>query len=465
MKSERTPFGVKSERNVPLQPRNTAAPVPLAASQLQLWNDRKDGMKGLGFRTCYVAMRVHGSLNVVLLQRCVDVVTERHEALRTRIALINEAPQQLIDVDPGNRLESIDLSGAPPMIANAEVVRLGTEFINEQISLAAGPLFSARLFKMSHQEHVLILALDHIITDGLSNHILTQELWSLYHQSEQGREFSLPGLELQFADYSVWQQQTHEVWLERHESYWRRRMTGAERITVPQDNGLEVKSEPFEGALAMPIGQPLTHRLRDVAQREKTLLPLVVLTIYVVLMTRWCDQGEVIVGFASHGRHRPELQRMIGFLAHVLHLRIGVSDEDSFAILLDRVRSEFRSAYVHQGFGYLPHLIPECSTEVLFNWLPGNGAGEIGGLEAQAPDRVRIEPFTPLQVRWTSTSLKLVLCFADAPGGICMMARYRADLFSASTMDSLCRTFIALADELCNDAHAPLKSACALRRG
>jgi len=156
-------------------------------------------------------------------------------------------------------------------------------------------------------------------------------------------------------------------------------------------------------------------------------LALVVLAIYVVVMSRWCDQEDLLLVFVSNGRYRPELEDMIGQLAAHLHLRVDVTKEDRFIDLLKRVSLEYFSAYDHQDFGRVPDLFPACNTDLYFNWVPS----EWGQWSVSHCDQVRIE----WRGFWKPLPFKLACFFFDTAPGIVCRIEYRPDLFALSTIE------------------------------
>lgn len=434
---------VEASRDIPLQPRATGCPAPLTALQVRWrkWITQENG--GLSQRIC-TAMRVSGLLRVDLLRTSLEVVFRRHESLRTRIVLIDGVLAQIVDASCDLKLDVIDLSEVSPSTAESRVLRCSEEFSREKIDLSVGPLFAAKLFKLSVSEHVLILALDHMITDGVSNNIVCREIWTAYHQLVRGLAPSLPQLPVQFADYAVWQQRTYGAWLRRHELYWRRRLAGAPKIQIPiEDRLIEVKN-PVGATLEIPFGDALSARLRIVARREGVLLPVVVLTIYLAAMSHWCNQRDLVLTFLSNARYRPELQGMVGFLANVLYLRVEVTDDDSLSTLLKRVNFEFHSAYEHQDFGWVPDLVPECSTELHFNWLPPNWISTLIDDAQEGHGALRIQPF-PLSLTWP---FKFIPWFSDSPAGVTVLVGYRPDIFERTTVERFGKSLVLFAEQL-----------------
>lgn len=415
-----------------LRPREAGRAVPLTFGQSKWWNELAKQAAPHGMRICAASLRVLGLLDTSHLQTSIEAVVQRHESLRTRIVSMNDGPRQKISETSKDNFELIDLEGAACVDIEREARRLAQEFIDRKIDLRVGPLFEARLLRLASRDHVLILALDHIVSDAASYAILTRDLWTLYSQDAQRPFAVLPQLAIQFADYAVWQQQTAEIWRKKHEAYWIGRLANAPRTRIQPVNSL-VEEKNLPGVmLYFPFGKRLSEALRGLARREKTPLSVIVLTVYAALMSHWCGQADLVIGLISHGRHgRPELQDMIGLLSSVLHLRIEGSVNDSFLNLLRRTGLELQSAYQHQDFDRASTLVPECTTDLYFNWLPARGTRAPVENKQSIGEVLRMQPF-PLRVDWPFNFLPF---FSDTDAGVNVTVVYLPSIFAKTRIE------------------------------
>jgi len=276
--------------DVPLERRPPDCRVPLTARQRQVWGDPVK--RSRGWRMSAVATRICGPLNRGLLQESIQAVIERHEALRTRFVSVDGIPEQRIEAARGCDLPLLDLSRGPPGRIEAQARSLAHDFFAQPVDLATGPLFEGRLLKLSDAQYVLLIALDHMVSDAVSYEILAREIWTVYQQRLHCLPSSLPEPALQFGDYAVWQERTYDTWLQRHEPYWRNRLAGARGVQVPFDFDAAPTSQPPIARIQFGLGRTASAALRDLAAREATRLPLAVLTIYIAVMARWCEQSD-----------------------------------------------------------------------------------------------------------------------------------------------------------------------------
>lgn len=416
-----------------LQPRPAGCRVPLTALQLLFWNGMQESEEKLSVRFCTTEVRITGPLNPRLLCEGIDALVSRHESLRTRFIVVDGVPTQCIDAAPGDSLQIVDLQAVPAACVEEEVTRLAQEFIHEKVDLSVGPLFAAKLFRISDCEHVLILAVEHLLSDGVSLEILDRELWTLYDQATRGQPLSLPHLPVQFADYAVWLQQTYDTWERKHAAYWKKCLRGAPCLKLPRDDGLLEAKSPVGTAFHFPFGSPLSVRLHDLAQRQRTLPAIVMLTIYVAVISRWHNRGDLVLDFVSNGRYYPELRDVVGLMIDEMHLRIEISKEDTFVNLLERVKLEFQFACEHPEFGHVRDLVPEYESDfsLSFNWQPANWIPWLAGHHWQFNEQIRIQQF-PLTRVWPAEFQPL---FFDTVGGISLTVMYRQDLFKSTTIE------------------------------
>lgn len=426
---------------MPLLPRAMDDPVPLSALQSR-WMKWISQM-GSSFRMVAAAVRMLGPLNASFLVRSLDIVVQRHESLRSRIVDVDGVYRQNIDPPREHNLELIDLAHMSETDSRREAAGIAREIIDRRIDVSVGPLFEAKLLKLSDDDHVLLSVVDHLVSDAASCEIINREVWALYDQAEQGAPFSLPQLPVQFGDYAVWQERMHDTWQRQHEAYWKGRTSGAPDTRIPQEGSSE-PDHPIVAMLYVALGNELSAGLRKVALREGVPLSTVVLAVYASVMSRWCDQDDLILTFVSHGRHRRELKDVIGYFACHLPMRLEIGARDSFLDLLRKVAAEREAARNHQD--YAPYFQLECSTDVVFNWVPSSWIRTSTNNVGKKSHRLRRQPF-PANFVWP---LKFNPFFTDTTAGIGIAIHYRSDFLSTSTIRRFGRNFRMLAEELVN---------------
>jgi hypothetical protein len=429
------------EQDVLLRPRPSGALVPLATEQRLLWDAAlEQGTRPSDQRLCAACIRIRGPLHEDALRASIDTVVIRHESLRTRIVVLDGIPRQIIDSAAQSQLTSIDVPASGDSTTQRAATDLAQEFLQRLVDVARGPLFEAMLLRLSDEEYVLVLALDHIVADAVSCTVLSREIRTLYTQLSCGLPASLPLLPVQFADYALWQEQTYETWLQQDGAYWRARFSGVGHIQLPVDRRV-ASGDPLIAMVHAPFGKALTDALRRLAAEHDVSLRMVVLAIYAVELSIWCQERDFVLAFASHGRHRrAELENIIGSLAHALCMRITLFADDDLIGLSRRLGAEFIAARAHQGFGRVPDFVP-WATDAQFNWIPGWSLHR----QEEWPSGLKVQPFPVQTLRRVVPRYKFGPIFTDTPAGIVATLRYRPAFFEASTI----RRFAA---RLCSSA-------------
>ncbi len=333
------------------QPRPDA--LPLSYAQERLWLLEQIG----GLSSAYnlaAAVRLRGALDGAALERSFAAIVGRHEALRTRFAVVNESPAQVINPAGSFELAIEDLSELPEgERAAAARQRIGV-LAQRRFDLERGPLFRAHLLRLSAEEHIAVVVMHHIVSDGWSTGVLIREVGALYAAFSQGRASPLPEPAVQYADYALWQRGwlQGEV-LEKQVEYWKEHLSGAPAaLELPTDRPRPaVQSYRGEG---LTIGLPaeLTVSLQALARRDGATLFMVLLAAFQVVLSRWSGQEDIVVGSPIAGRTHRELEGLIGFFVNALALRTELSGDPSFRELLGRVKETALGAYAHQDLPF-----------------------------------------------------------------------------------------------------------------
>lgn len=451
--------------DAPILPRPPECDIPLTAVQQHLWSSAlKRGSRLSDMRLVVTSVRILGPLDPDLLSRCIEAVVQRHESLRTRIISVAGAPRQQIDTHGECQLVTVDLTATASSGIELETRRCAQEFIHAQVDLSVGPLLDAKLLRLASEEHVLLLGLDHMVCDGASTTILSREIWTLYRQGANQLPFSLPPLPVQLADYAVWQQQTLHAWLRRHDAYWRGRLGDAPYIVPPCDSSLD--EQPCAcPTLQIPLGKALTLQLRQAARRERTPLSTVVLTLFAAVISHWCDQDDFVMGFMSHGRHRPELANMVGYIASPLYLRVTLHREDSLLDLMRRIAAELDAAHEHRDHGRAPALyLNDAPPDIVFNWTPASWSPQDWAQSdvrssPKVSGELQIHPF-PVQPRPIEADALSYFGIApsDTTAGIIFTLAYRADRFSRQRIDWLFQNMRSFSEQFVTSPQSCVRS-------
>ncbi|HEX6908837.1 MAG TPA: amino acid adenylation domain-containing protein, partial [Longimicrobium sp.] len=336
----------------------------------------------------------------------------------------------------GFRLPVHDLSPLDEADREAELRRRAAEDVLRPFDLAAGPVFRAALLRMGEAEHVLMVCIHHLVSDGWSLDILFRELSALYGAFSRGEASPLPALPVQYADYAAWQRaHLRGEALERELAWWKERLEGAPALLeLPTDRprpavmGFRGGWEPIHFPL------PLLRSLEALARREDATLYMVLLGAFQALLARWSGMDDVVLGTTVAGRTRAEVEGLIGLFMNTLAIRTDLSGDPPFREALRRVRDVTLGAYEHQDVPF-DRLVGELRTErtlshtpvfqVLFELHNTGGQGASAGLPG----------LTATEVNGDIVGLKCDLSVAvgATPRGLEGVMLYSTELFDAAT--------------------------------
>ncbi|HEX2077184.1 MAG TPA: amino acid adenylation domain-containing protein, partial [Longimicrobium sp.] len=422
----------------PVVPAGRTEPPALSFAQERLWFlDQLE--QGSAFYNLPFALRLRGALDVEALERSLGEIVRRHEALRTVFREHDGTPVQVIAPFGGVPLPVKDLSHLPGETREAEVQReLVAEATARPFDLSAGPLFRASLLRLGAQEHVLLLSMHHIVSDGWSMGVLYRELSALYEAYREGRESPLPELPVQYADYALWQRKhLRDGVLEGQLAYWRARLADAPALLELPTDHPRPAVQTFRGAtVTAELSLELLERLQALGRSEGATLYMTLLGAFQVLLSRYSGSKDVVVGSPIAGRTRKEAEELIGFFVNTLVLRTDLAGNPSFREVLRRVREVTLGAYEHQEVPFerlVAELQPERSLshsplfQVMFALQNAGGQGcALPGLET-----------SEVGAELATARVDLSLVLKATAHGLSVELNYSTDLFERSTADRM----------------------------
>ena len=332
---------------------NRSQPLPLSFSQEGLWFLSQLGGAGASYHVP-LGLRLQGSLDESALVGSLDALVARHEALRTTFLSIDgQGFQRIGEASGGFALSRQDLSGEPSD-QEAQLARLMQEEAVAPFDLQSGPLIRGRLIVLSADEHVLLITMHHIVSDGWSTGILLRELGVLYDARLRGEADPLPSLPAQYADYAAWQRRWFSTqMLAEQRAYWREALAGVlPLLELPTDRKRPAQQGFEGGTVPLKLDADVTAGLKALSQRCGTTLFMTILAAWAALLSRLSGQTDVVIGSPSANRVRPEVDGLMGFFVNTLALRVDLSGDPTFEELLERVRLVVLGAQEHQDLPF-----------------------------------------------------------------------------------------------------------------
>ncbi|MFP2902228.1 amino acid adenylation domain-containing protein, partial [Corallococcus sp. 4LFB] len=418
-----------------IAPRAIEAPVSFAQQRLWFLDQLQPGLPVYNMPA---ALRVEGALNAEALQRAFTELVRRHQSLRTTFRARDGRPVQIIGPATVFPLAVDDLRGLTPEAREQEARKRAQDEARTPFDLARGPLLRAGLLRLAEKEHLLLVTMHHIVSDGWSMAVLIRELGALYEAFSAGRPSPLPDLPLQYADFATWQRDGLQGEpLEELLAYWRKHLEGAPLTSeLPTDRPRSADTTQPGALLRVSLPGKLTKDLAALCQREGATLFMGLLAGLQAVLARHTGQDDVSVGAPIAGRTQAETEGIIGFFINTLVMRTRLDGDPTFRELLGRVKDVTLGAYAHQELPFeklvealqpprRPGLAPFFQVALtLQNTL--TTALELPGVT-----------FKPLDTASGTSRFDVSLTFSEGPSGLTGLLEYRTDLYDEATVTRL----------------------------
>ncbi|MFF2119417.1 non-ribosomal peptide synthase/polyketide synthase [Kitasatospora sp. NPDC058184] len=419
----------------PVPPAPRGEPLPLSSAQRRLWFLEDLATGGTGNHTG-VALRLHGDLDREALGRALRRLTARHDALRTTVTAVDGRLEQHVAERADLPLRTEDL-GALPAGERAEAAdRLLAEELERPYDLARGPLSRALLVRLAADEHLLLLAQHHIVTDGWSVGVLTRELAALLRAEATGEPDGLPAPALQYPDYAHWEQHRpadHASDL----AYWKRALAGLPTLRLPTDRPRPAERAGRGAAHRHHLPAELVDRLRHLAAGRGTTVFTLFAGASALLLSRHSGQRDVAFGTVVNGRERRELEEVTGFFVNTVVLRGDVDEEATVDRFVESMRTTLLDAFAHAEVPF---------DRVVEELAPPRDPSRTPLVQVAVVQQTPAAPAPAGGLRFTDHPLPrpaarfdLVLEFTpdEADGGCTLTVEYDTDLFDRRTVTAL----------------------------
>jgi amino acid adenylation domain-containing protein len=429
-----------SDTSIPQLPVSLRRNLPLSFAQEGLWFLSQLEPNNPFYNEA-LALRLHGSLNVVALEKSLNKIIQRHEVLRTNFAMVEGQPVQVIAESLTLSVQVLDLGELPDRDREIAWGLKARAQIQQPFDLSSSGLIQASVLKLTETEHVLLLKIHHIVCDAPSGGLLVRELAAFYTYYCNDLQRELPELPIQYADFAVWQRQRlqGDVLLSQL-AYWKQQLEGAPALLELPTDRVRPSTQTFRGArYREALSKELTEALMILSRRQKVTLFMTLLAALKTLLYRYTGQSDICVGTPYANRDCPEIEGLIGLFVNTLVLRTDISGNPSFEELLLRVREVALGAYAHQDLPFeklVEQLQPARSLsytplcQVMLNLYPQISQIDMDGLTVS---RVAVETAT--------AKFDLSLAFFNTDKGLIGDWEYNTDLFDASTIARMARHF------------------------
>jgi amino acid adenylation domain-containing protein len=389
-----------------------------------------------------VGMRLSGRVDVSALEQTFNRIIERHETLRTSFSSEAGMPRQEIHPELKLRLEVEDVSRMSEAERKQYVEGVVREEANRRFDLSRVPLVRVRLVRESQQEHVLVVNIHHIISDGWSLGVLAREMGEIYAAVGEGREAAVEELKVQYVDYAEWQREYMSgERLEREVGYWKEQLAGAAPVLELPTDRPRPALQSFRGASrSFTLAKQLSGGLKAMSLAHGTTLFMSLLAAFNVLLQRYSGQDDILVGTPVANRNHVEIERLIGFFVNTLVIRTEVTDNLRFCDLLSQVRESSLGAFAHQGLPF-DRLVEEIQPARSLSHTPIFQV--MFSLQNASPNALKLAEvdLTFLDIERDDAKFDITLSMIEDDRGLGGKLEYNTELFEQNTIDRMLAHF------------------------
>ena len=422
--------------------------LPLSFAQQRLWFvDQLEG--GSAHYNMPVALRLTGLVDADAMQYALTQILNRHEILRTTYHMRDGEGVQIVSPAREFPLVRFDLTGWDEAMQQAEVDRLAREDASQVFDLARDLMMRVTLVTLSPDDHVLLFAMHHVASDGWSLGVLAREFTALYESFRKGAPSPLKPLEIQYADYANWQREDLGAeTIDRQLGYWKTQLAGVPQLhSLPLDMPRTAIRSLAGENMKQVLPMELLNSLRQLAQANNATLFMLMETAFALLLGRWSNEHDIVLGTPTAGRTHKDLEPLIGFFVNTLLLRNDLSGPVSFVELLARTQRMALDAYSNQDVPFeavVDELKPErnLSHTTLFQItfaFENNDKPvlQLGGIEASTVTK-----------SYHLAKFDLNFAAAETPDGLGLSWSYASSLFHRETIERMAASFAVLLQEI-----------------
>jgi Condensation domain/TubC N-terminal docking domain len=420
--------------------------------------------------TLSYTFRLKGPLDCTALEKSLQGILQMHASLRARVVWVRGEWRQQSRCGDGFALPIMQASGELDADAEQSAMLLIRNIEAQELDPAVGPLMRALLIRVSAQEHFLVLLIHRLASDCLGIGQALRDLWALYIDTVPTTSPSSASMEqsTRYRDYALGQHAADEAWRQKHAAHWNEYLAGAECITWPENEDAPAASLGVPRdlvSLESSFGEALSAGLRELSQNTRTLPALILLSLYVACLSRWCGQKDLVVPFIIAGRAAAH-EGVVGCFSHIVYLRIRLAGSEDFIELLKLVSNEFyRAAAFRQDSGRMVTERPDLLRGTLCQWLSWHPA-EIAGLQTDgqmSPLGLRVEKMRCQNPEELTNApperVDLEMSFFDSAGDISALAICRTRRFAEGTLHRLMRELQSVAEHAVRDSRALIANA------
>jgi amino acid adenylation domain-containing protein len=449
---------VKSEQSnsIPKTAHDGRAPISFAQQRLWLINQLEPNSPAYNVAA---ALRLSGSLDLPALRDSLNEIIRRHESLRTCFLALQGQPVQVISPSLTIPLIAEQVEATTELERQEKARQQAQQEARRGFELSKLPLLRVRLLRLGESEHILVIVIHHIVSDGWSMGVMVREIGALYEAYSAGRRSPLEELALQYADYAVWQREwlQGEV-LEEQMRYWRVQLEGmSELMEMPVDRARQAVADYRGEQKEVKISKEVSEKLREVSRREGVTMYMLLLSVFKVLLYRYSGQEEVVVGTPIANRRRGEMEGLIGLFANTLVVRSKVRGGMRFDELMKQVKEVTLGAYEHQDVPF-EKVVEELQPERSLSYNPLFQVSFVLQNTPMEPLRLAGLTLTPFAITTGTAKFDLWLSLEETRDGFKGCFEYATALYEEETIERMKQHYVRLLEAVTCDPHQSVSS-------
>lgn len=432
--------------------------APVSFSQYNLWIAEQFKTQANAYHIC-TAYKIEGDLNIPNFEKSINKIVERHEILRASFRVKGGAPVLFIEPEKELTINCIDLNGSVWWENHEKIKELLFQKETEPLNLTTGPLLRITLFKMPESSYLMLLEIHHIICDGWSLSIFMKELFHFYNEFISGNERKLPELRIQYPDYTSWEKQVFESGdLNEDIAYWKNQLKDSPMcIQIPTDYPRSL-TQTNNGALEFfELSPELSLKLRQLSQKSGATLFMTLLAGLGVMLSRYSQQTDIIIGTTVANRKDADLENLIGFFVDFVALRIDCNGQKKFSDFLEHVKEVTLDGFSHDRVPFSklidvlevkrdPALTPIFQVMFILQNTP---------VLHTKPHGFNIEPY---KNNTLASKYDISIEIRDSSDQIGGLFQYNTDLFDKMTIRRMIGMFIKIMDSITLDTRQLLEN-------
>ena len=434
--------------------------LPLSFAQQRLWFlDQLENSKSTTYNMPPTAIKLNGPLNEEILELSLNTIIERHEILRTHFRIEGDNTVQIISDQLNLKVRRIGLQKFNKDQQNKELKIITRNEAEQLFDLGKGPLIRAVLIALNKigdkignkTEHVLIISMHHIVSDGWSTNIFVQELAQLYNAFLSGKASPLPPLEIQYADYAMWQRQKLSgEFLEKQKQYWKQKLSNAPALLELPIDYPRPPVQRFHGKTEyFYLSKEFTQQLNDFSKQYGLTLFMSLFASFATLLYRYTASEDILIGTPVANRNHHQIENLIGFFVNTVVLRIKFQESLSFEDLLEQVKKTALEAYDHQDIPF-EQVVEELQVVRDLSYTP---IFQVMFILLNTPfEEIELTDLTInlLPTENINAVYELIMVMEESSNGIEGKVRYNTDIFETSTIKRLIGHFTTLLKGIIN---------------